>query len=111
MTGVEITRGEQARWQQRAAARLVAILASHRDLPAIAWTVGPAGAALAGQVDALQSPVEVRRVFEVWRQALQLTGHSDITRTGGTVYLRAVARQDRVSLALTATVLDDEGED
>jgi hypothetical protein len=110
VTGIEITHAEQASWQRRAAAGLVAILASHRDLPEIAWTVGAAGATLAGRVDALQPAREVRRVFEVWRQALALTEHSDVTCGGGTVYLRAVARHDRVSLTLTATVLDDEGE-
>ena len=47
----EITQADQARWQRRAAAELAAILDGHRDLPCIAWTVGPAGSVLAGQVE------------------------------------------------------------
>lgn len=111
MTRIKTTHSEQVGWQQRAAARLVAILQAHRDLPVIAWTVGPAGAVLAGRVDALGSAGDVRRVFDVWRQALQLTEHADVTCSGGAIYLQAVARDDRVTLALTATVLDDEGEE
>ncbi len=43
--------------ERRAAAELVAILTAHPDLPVIAWTVGPAGATLTGQVNGL-APAE-----------------------------------------------------
>ena len=43
MTGGWITQADRARWQQRAAAELAAILAAHPDLPVIAWTVTASG--------------------------------------------------------------------
>ena len=46
MTGVEITQGERARWQRRAAAELGQILRAHPGLPCISWTVGPSGPVL-----------------------------------------------------------------
>ena len=45
---LEIIQADRARWQRQAAAELAAILDAHPGLPAIAWTVGPAGCVLAG---------------------------------------------------------------
>ena len=99
-----ITQEEQASWQRRAAAELVVILEAHRDLPVIAWTVGPAGSTLAGRVDALESKEQVRAVFHCWRSALALAEHSETMVWSGTCYLRAVGCRARVRLALTATI-------
>ncbi len=50
MTGGWITHADRARWRQRAAGELAAILAAHPDMPLIAWTVTASGGALPGQV-------------------------------------------------------------
>ena len=103
-----ITQGEQASWQRRAAAVLAALLDTHRDLPAIAWTVGPAGAMLSGRVAGLGPAATVRAVFHDWRSALCLVEHSETVGGPGTCHLWAAASRDRVQLALTATVFDDD---
>ena len=53
MSLFEITQQERAWWQRQAAAGLASILDPHPDLPAIAWTVGPAGSVLIGHVNGL----------------------------------------------------------
>jgi hypothetical protein len=103
-----ITHGEQAGQQRRAAAALAAILDAHRDLPVIAWTVGPAGAMLSGRVAGPGPAATVRAVFHDWRSVLALAEHTETTCGPGTCYLRAAAWRDRVQLALTATVFDDD---
>jgi hypothetical protein len=107
VTLFEITQGERASWQRRAAAELAAILDAHRDLPVIAWTVGSAGADLVGRINGLASAVTVREVFDTWRVALTLDGPSDTASGGGTIHLHAVADRSRVRVALTAVVLHD----
>lgn len=102
-----IVQGEQAGWQRRAAAVLAAVLDTHRDLPAIAWTVGPAGSVLSGRVACPGPAAMVRAVFHDWRSALCLAEHNETVGGSGTCYLRAAARRDQVQLALTATVFDD----
>ena len=107
MTGGWITRADRARWQQRAAAELAAILAGHPDMPVIAWTVTASGGALSGRVLA---PAAGRRgLFGEWRQAL---GLEDVTETpsgnGTPVYLHARGVRGRVAVSITATVFDDE---
>jgi hypothetical protein len=99
-----ITQGEQSGWQRRAAAELAVILDAHRDLPVIAWTVGPAGSTLAGRVDALDSEEQVRAVFHCWRSALVMAEHSETVVWSGTCYLRAMGWRARVRLALTASI-------
>jgi hypothetical protein len=96
---------EQWLWQRRAAGELAAILAVHRDLPAIAWTVAPAGCTLAGQVNSLAPAAQVRATFGSWRAALGLQEHAG---DGGSVFLQAAAARNRVGVRLTATVFDDE---
>lgn len=107
MTSFEITQGERAAWQRRAAAELAAILDAHRDLPLIAWTVGSAGANLVGHVNGLAPADTVRDVFDTWRVALTLDGPGERTSGGGTSHLYAVADRNRVRVGLTATVIDD----
>ncbi len=75
MTGaLEITQADQARWQRQAAGDLARILDAHPELPAIAWTVGPAGCVLAGRVGGLAPSWQVRDVFTAWQAALRLGG-------------------------------------
>ena len=72
MTLFEITDAERSGWQRRAARELAAILDAHRDLPVIAWIVGPAGSVLTGQINGLAPAVQVRGTFDAWRAALRL---------------------------------------
>ena len=108
MTGGWITKAGRARWQQRAAAELAAILAAHPELPVIAWTVTASGGALPGQVLA---PAAGRRgVFAGWRRALGLDEASETASRGGTpVYLSACGVRGGVAVSVTATVFDDAG--
>jgi hypothetical protein len=110
VTGSWISQGERARWQRRAAAELAAILDAHRDLPVIAWTVGPAGSVLAGQVSSLAPAARVREMFCAWRLALALEDYREHQMSGGAMWLHAAARHHQVKVRLTATVLDDDGE-
>jgi hypothetical protein len=104
VTGGWITQAGRARWQQRAAAGLAAILAGHPDIPVIAWTVTASGGALPGQVLA---PAAGRRgLFGERRQAL---GPGDATETppgtGAAIYLHA---RSGVAVSVTATVFTSE---
>jgi len=110
VTGLETTQAERAGWQRRAAAELVWILDTHRDLPLVAWTVGPAGATLVGHVNGLAPAGQAQAVFHRWRAALALGEHTETISGSATRYLQAVARRNRVRLALTATVFADEAE-
>ena len=70
VTGGWITQADRSRWQQRAVAELGVILATHPDLPVLAWTVTASGGALSGQgsdprlagVARLQDAVRRRRL-------------------------------------------------
>ena len=93
MTPGQRTPSDRAGWQRHAAAELAAVLDAHRDLPLIAWTVVPAGATLTGRVTGL-APSKARQVFDLWRVALTLTEHSEVTSGGGTTYLRAGAHRN-----------------
>lgn len=111
MTGaLEITQADagQARWQRQAVAELARILDAHAGLPAIAWTVGPAGCVLAGRVNALASPARVLEAFTAWRVALSLEDHWDHACVAGSVYMQAEARRGGVQVRVTATVLEAE---
>ena len=61
VTGGWITQADRARWQQKAAAGLAAILDANPGLPVIAWTVTASGGALSGQV--LAPPRAARQLF------------------------------------------------
>ena len=110
MTFAGITRAERSRWQRRAAAELIGILEAHKDLPVIAWIVGPAGSILVGQINGLAPADQVWDAFDAWRTALKLGEHSQTVTGGGTIYLRAVAYRNQVHVAVTATVFGDEDE-
>lgn len=110
MTGsCEITQGERAGWQRRAAAGLAAILAACPGLPCISWTVGPAGPVLAGQVNGLAPAAQVRAAFGAWQSALVLGDYREHQMSGGTMWLHAAARRHQVRVRLTATVSGDGG--
>jgi hypothetical protein len=102
-----ITQGEQARWQRQAVRELALILDAHAGLPAIAWTVGPAGCVLAGRVNSLASPARVIEAFTAWRVALSLEDRWEHAG-GGTVDLHAEARRGGVKVGVTATVFEAE---
>ena len=111
MTAISwITQAERAWWQQRAATELGLILRQNPDLPRIAWTVGPAGSVLVGQVNGLAPAAQVRAVFDTWCQALALQEYREHQSGGGTASLHAAARRNPVMIRLTATVFDDEPE-
>jgi len=111
VTGSWIGQGERARWQRRAAAELASILHAHQDLPAIAWTVGPAGPVLAGRVNGLAPAARVRETFSAWRTALALEERHEHQLSGGVTWLRAAARRHQVTIRLTATVFDGQEDD
>jgi hypothetical protein len=109
VTLFEVTHADRTGWQRRAAAELAAILDAHRDLPVIAWTVGPAGATLVGHVDGLAPAITVREVFDTWRVALSLDGFGETPSGGGeTIHLHAMAYRNRVRVGLAATVFHDD---
>jgi hypothetical protein len=109
VTGGWITQADRVRWQQRAVGELAAILASHPDMPVIAWTVTASGGALAGQV--LVPAAGRRGLFGQWRQAL---GLDEVTETpsaiGMPVHLHARGVRGGVTVSLAAVVFDDEEE-
>lgn len=110
MSAGQITQADRARWQQRAAAELAAILAGHPDLPVIAWTVTASGGALSGQV--LVPSAGRRDLFAEWRRALRLEDSAEIPAAGGTaVYLHARGVRGGVAVSVAATVFDPEEED
>ena len=112
MTGaLEIIQADRARWQRQAAGELARILDAHPGLPAIAWTVGPAGCVLAGRVNGLARAGQVRDVFDAWRAALALEEHREQQLGGGTTWLHAAARRHQVRVRLTATVFAGEEDD
>jgi hypothetical protein len=104
----EIIQADRAWWQRQAAGELARILDAHPGLPAIAWTVGPAGCVLAGRVNGLAPAGQVRDVFDAWRAALALEEHREHQLGGGTAWLHAVARRHQVRVRLTATVFAGE---
>jgi hypothetical protein len=107
----EITQDDRAGWQRQAAAELAAILDACRDLPCIAWTVGPAGRVLAGRVNGLVSAARVRETFCAWQAALALEEYREDQLGGGAVWLHGAARRHQVTVRLTATVFDGGEED
>jgi hypothetical protein len=107
----EITHRERVGWQRRAATHLTEILAAHRDLPLLAWTVSNAGATLVGHVNSLGPAEEVRAVFDVWCDVLAADRRAERLSLGGSVYLWATAETGRVKVNLTATVFPGEGEE
>jgi len=89
-----IAQADRAWWQRQAAGELTRILDGHPGLPAIAWTVGPAGCVLTGRVNGLAP-----------------AGHREHRLGGGAIWLHAAARRDLVRVRLTATVFAGVQED
>jgi hypothetical protein len=103
-----ITDSDRSGWQQRAAGELVRVLAAHRDLPVITWTVGSAGSVLVGQINGLAPAVQVLTHFQMWRQALGLRERTTpaVLSSGGR-HLSASAVRDQVTVRLLATRIGD----
>lgn len=106
--GWEITQADRSVWQRQAAGELARILDAHPELPAIAWTVGPAGCVLAGRVGGLAPSWQVRDVFTAWQAALGLGDYREQASGGASVFLHAAARRHGVKVRLITTVFDDE---
>jgi hypothetical protein len=101
-----ITDADRSGWQRRAAGELVRVLAAHPDLPAITWTVGPAGSVLVGQINGLAPAVQVAAHFQTWRRALGLHELTTPDALSGEVgYLSASAVRNRVKVRLLATMI------
>jgi hypothetical protein len=106
-----ITAGEHAGWQRRAAATLAEILDASRDLPVIVWTVANVGSTLVGRISAPARAVQVKIVvFDVWRQALALGNRIETPGGAGSMFVRASTVRGAVRVAITAAVVDDDGE-
>lgn len=107
VTGGRVTQADRARWQQRAAAELAAILDAHPGIPVIAWTITASGGSLSGQV---LVPAPGRRgLFAQWQQALGLDEVTEIPSAGGTpVYLHARGVRGGVAVSVAATVFDEK---
>jgi hypothetical protein len=109
VTTLKIVQAERNGWQRRAAATLVRLLDEYRDLPVIAWTVGPAGSTLIGRVNGLQPRATARTVFDAWTAALALSEYREHTHLALT-YLSAQALLDSVTIVLQADlILDEDG--
>jgi hypothetical protein len=107
VTGGWITQADRARWQQRAAAELAAILDAHPGIPVLAWTVTASGGALSGQV--LAPAASRRGLFGQWQRALGLDEATETPAAGGTpVYLHARGVRGGVAVSVAATVFDGE---
>lgn len=106
VSGGWISQADRARWQRQAAAELAAILEIHRDLPLLAWTVGPAGSVVAGRVNGLAPAAQVRETFEAWRAALAIEEDRHDNPSPAS-WLHAAARCRGVMVRLTAAVIGD----
>jgi hypothetical protein len=104
----EITHPQRAAWQRRAATTLTEILAAHRDLPTLVWTVAGVGSALVGRVSCSGPCDEVRAVFDAWCDGLSVERRAERPSPGGAVWLWATTQTGPVTVSLTATVLPNE---
>ena len=86
-----------------------ALLAAHRDLPAIGWKVAAAGCVLAGHVNVPAPAEQTQEVLSGWRSALVLDSEcGEHVGDGGAVHLQAMTYRRQVRVRLTATIFDDE---
>src|SRR5579859_2938570 len=83
---------ERLHWQLRCVRVLTELLAraAATELPAIAWTVGHAGAILVGHCYG-RTAAERRTQFEAWCAFARAVPDPEGTTPGGTIHLRAVA--------------------
>jgi len=107
VSSLNITQAERYIWQRRAAAALARLLDEHRHLPAITWTVGPAGSVLMGRVNGLQPAAQARAVFEAWTAALAIDERREHTNHAVTC-LVAHTRRDSVDIGLRADLIGDD---
>lgn len=108
MNTIITTHAERAGWQRRAAAELVAVLDSHRELPVIGWMLASAGSGLVGQISGPAPSNQRRDVFDAWRMALRLGAPCEVVFRDGTVVLKASAQRNRVRVTLTATLPSED---
>ncbi len=106
VTGGWISQADRARWQQRAAAELAAILDAHPGIPVIAWTITASGGALSGRV--LVPSGGRRGLFAQWQQALGLDEVTETPSAGGSpVYLHARGVRSGVAVSVAAAVFEE----
>lgn len=103
-----VTDKDRRCWQHRAAATLTTILDEHRDLPAIAWLVGPVGCTLVGRMDGPGPADQVRAVFGTWCRALGVGEPAKTLSPSGVGFLRATVCSGRVKVVLAATIVGDD---
>jgi hypothetical protein len=110
VTGVSwVTQADRERWQRQAAGELASILDAHPGLPLIAWTAGPAGGGLTGQVTGPATAGRVRAAFMTWQQALGLDDLLEVPAGDrAVVWLRARGWHGGVRVTVTATVTAGE---
>jgi hypothetical protein len=103
MVGDESTR---RRWLRQSASVLVLVLAEHRDLPVLTWTVTPE--LVRGHADVCDlDPGRGRQLFAVWADALPVSERADpapVLDDAGVIRLRANRRVNGVPVVLTAAV-------
>jgi hypothetical protein len=99
VSGGWITQADRAGWQQQAARELAVILEDCGGLPLLAWTVGPAGGSLAGQVTGAGACA----AFAAWRQALALGDVLETSVAAGS-WVRARVWRGGVCVTVTATI-------
>ena len=93
-------------WLRQSAQVLVLVLAKHRDLPVLTWTVTPELLCGHAEVCDLDSGRD-RRVFTVWADALPASEGGDPVPeldAAGVTRLRANRRVNGVPVVLTAAV-------
>src|SRR5215210_6295185 len=96
----------RCRLLRRAARVLVLVLAEHRDLPVLTWTVSPDVIRAHADVCDLDAGRD-RRVFTVWADALPASEGGDpapVVDEAGVTRLRAVRRVYGVPVVLTVAV-------
>jgi len=98
-----VTQADRAVWQRLASAKLSAILAEYRDLPAITWTI-TTGGGLTGRALVPGDPRGTWELFNAWRRALELHDRRETPTGDGTSYVRAHASRGTIRVTLTAVV-------
>jgi hypothetical protein len=101
----DVSHRELAGWQLRAVTRLAELLAAHRDLPLLTWTVSSAG--VVGRVEAAGGAAEVRAAFDAWCEVVGAGLRAERPDAAGWVDLWATARTGGVTVSLTATAFAD----
>lgn len=101
------TQTQRAAWQRRAAHTLSTILHEHPHLPAIAWSIACAGAALTAHITTPRDPHHSERVFTAWASALHLTQHRANDPDAIFIRLQAHGHLDGTRINLSATTSNE----